>query len=653
MRIAAEFRRGQPPGTELWDHFERPWPEWAKRYVIYPATSNGQIGLIPTILPHTVGAAKLPEDFDEMERDEQQDAMEVRWQISDNIADICNIIGLRAVFEVLSNLLESFCVSDPTATINFESEGTMERVYRCEAILFCLQSGPRCDPKERSMNGTHPLLRLFGQLRRLPQHFLIRRSSIHFIAAHLSFICVDDEIFEFLYKFTMTALDDTKCQREAVRAIRAFCVGFDATALPRKFIVSLFEIYDQKSHRLAVKDQLTLIEAMALLISKCRDANVARQGVERLLKKPRDHLVKLLQRASTEKLAAKDVSLDGITLYDTVNNISQIFKFFQPDYKAFAEGKTTDNGGSSSGTGKMAENISVKLLEEIWPNIRYILTSWTECDGVMEKTTRIIKHVIRNGGATQFSASSLCIEALRLLTDLYCNKSQRSSFLYIVWIYVDEYMENPAAAKALMETLIKLTQCTFSGPLRDEDTFFVNMDIVEDFYELMVQYIRKAHRYLIQNGQFLQTLFERAICGLLLDHQKSQEAITAFFAECIAMASHDEQHRELVDELLFGQQGYAQRIVLKILKGLCCAVRRERAATLADLLNVIFKYNRQRIEQMTRGLVAGSIDTESRDPTKFEFVDEYFDHRNDSRFRHKHAMEWFEANSRWKQQMTF
>ena len=198
-----------------------------------------------------------------------------------------------------------------------------------------------------------------------------------------------------------------------------------------------------------------------------------------------------------------------------------------------------------------------------------------------------------------------------------------------------------------------MTQCTFSGPLRDEDTFFVNMDIVEDFNELMVQYLRKAHRYLIQNGQFLQRLFERAICGLLLDHQKSQESITAFFSECIAMASHDEQHQELVQELLFGSQCYAQRIVHKILQGLCCEVRRERAATLADLLNVVFKYDRQRIEQMTRRLVAESIQTESRDPTKFEFVDEYFAQRYDSRFRHKHAMEWFEANSRRKQQMTF
>merc|ERR1712079_48475 len=147
------------------------------------------------------------------------------------------------------------------------------------------------------------------------------------------------------------------------------------------------------------------------------------------------------------------------------------------------------------------------------------------------------------------------------------------------------------------------------------------------------------------------TLFERAICGLLLDHEKSQIAITTFFTECLFMARHDEQHRLLVDQLLFGSQcDFGRQIVTKILHGLCREVRRERAATLADLLNVMFKYNRQRIEELTRQLIDDEviISTKSKDPTKSEFVDEYFDPRNDSRFRHKHAMEWFEANSRWK-----
>jgi len=650
LRIAEEFKRNQPRGTALWDNFERPWPQWARRYVVYPATASGQIGLIPTILPTMVSAAKLPEDFDEMDPDEQDEAMEVRWQIADNIGDICNILGLHAALQVLSNLLDSFCVSNPAAPINSASDGAMDRVYRCEAILFCLQSGPRCDPLERGPNNSgHPLLRIFGQLRRLPQHFLIRRSAIHFIAAHLSFVTVQDEVFEFLYNFTMTALDEPKCQKEAVRALRAFCTQFDAATLPRQFTASLFAIYDEKSHHLAVRDQVVLIEAMATLISKCRHLDDARQGVGRLLQKPKERLAALLRRASEDGFAdsgslsmkAKELSLDGLTLYDTVNIISQIFKFFNP------------RSSEGNGPEKAEENISVKLLEEMWPNVRFLLTTFTECDGVMEKTTRIIKHVIRNGGAKQFSASALCIEALRLLTDLYCSKSQRSSFLYIVWIYVDEYMAMPQAAKALMETLSKLAQCTFAGPLRDEESFLEHVDIVEDFYELIVQYIRKAHHYLVQNTAFVRSLFERATCGLLLDHQKSQEAVIAFMTESVLMAEHGEVHRELVDGLLFGPQGFGRRIVTKILEGLCCAVRRERASALAELLNELVKYDGRRIEDMTKQIVTERIQTESRDPTKFEFVEEYFDRRNDSRFRHKYAMEWFDANSRWKQQMTF
>merc|ERR1739842_6960 len=99
--------------------------------------------------------------------------------------------------------------------------------------------------------------------------------------------------------------------------------------------------------------------------------------------------------------------------------------------------------------------------------------------------------------------------------------------------------------------------------------------------------------------------------------------------------------------------GTAQQIVAKILQGLCNEVSRERAVLLAELLNVLYKYDGQRVEALTKQLVAERVKTESRDPTKYEFVEQFFDRRNDSRFRIKYAMEWFDANARWKQQMTF
>merc|ERR1719242_2922766 len=146
-----------------------------------------------------------------------------------------------------------------------------------------------------------------------------------------------------------------------------------------------------------------------------------------------------------------------------------------------------------------------------------------------------------------------------------------------------------------MQTIGQMTQCTFSGPLRDEKSFFENVDIVEDFYELIVQYVKKAYKYLILDPNFLAILFERSICGLLLDHQKSQEGITKFIEETLWMGQErSEQHQAIVDELMFGQQGLAQRIVLKILRGFCGEVRRDRAGSLADLLNAIYKYDRDR-----------------------------------------------------------
>eukprot|EP01084_Bolivina_argentea_P082336 149076_1 len=110
-----------------------------------------------------------------------------------------------------------------------------------------------------------------------------------------------------------------------------------------------------------------------------------------------------------------------------MNCISCIFKYFKC---------------SSSG------NLNVLLLEEIWPSIKLVLTTYTSCDNIMEKTTRIIKHVIRNNNnnSQYFMKSNLCIEILKLITILYCNKSQRSSFLYVIWTYVDEYIEKKSTS---------------------------------------------------------------------------------------------------------------------------------------------------------------------------------------------------------------
>merc|ERR1719361_294886 len=292
----------------MWDHFDRSWPSWTARFVLYPPASNGDYGLIPRILPNLVNAARLPEDFDEMNEEEQADAVDLRWQISDNVADICNILGLYAVLEILSNLLESFCVKDPGKPMNYDNDGTMERIYRCEAILFCVQSGPKCDPYERHMrtDQLHPLLAIFSQLQRLPQHFLIRRAAVKLIEAHLSFMEVTDTIFTFAYQYTLKALDEPRCHREAVRTIRAFCKQIGASALPQEFTNALFAIYDSKWKSLNQPNQMVLVEAMALLISSCRDLKHAQKGVEKLLERPRLHLTQMLEAVANGQLKVSD-----------------------------------------------------------------------------------------------------------------------------------------------------------------------------------------------------------------------------------------------------------------------------------------------------------------------------------------------------------
>ena len=334
-----------------------------------------------------------------------------------------------------------------------------------------------------------------------------------------------------------------------------------------------------------------------------------------------------------------DVSVEGISLYDTINCISEIFKHFKPEL-----------------INQSDANLSVYLLEAIWNDIKFILQNYTDRDGIMEKTTRIIKHVIRNGGSFHFMQSKLCIEALKLLTNLYCNKSQRSSFLYVIWIYVDEYIyKNQDAAKELMDTIYKITQCTFSILQNNEQSFIQNPDIVEDFYELIHQYLKKAQPELIVNNvPFLTSVFERAMFGLLMDQTKPHEAVTSFYCQCIDFGTYNDQkgkqYEECIDQLL---DQYGNTIVLKILQGICGRVRYERADCLAELLNTIYKYDKEKIGQMLQVQIQNIHSVQPQDPSNEKFVQVFIDRKSDSKTRINIAMDWFVACERYLRSRTF
>eukprot|EP00485_Elphidium_margaritaceum_P014439 CAMPEP_0202726860 /NCGR_PEP_ID=MMETSP1385-20130828/184827_1 /ASSEMBLY_ACC=CAM_ASM_000861 /TAXON_ID=933848 /ORGANISM="Elphidium margaritaceum" /LENGTH=977 /DNA_ID=CAMNT_0049393089 /DNA_START=355 /DNA_END=3286 /DNA_ORIENTATION=+ len=596
----ASSSRGNGGGAlaTIWDGYPRPWPSWCKPYV------SEQQGLIAALLPILVNAAKLPHEYEEMDRDEQEETDDVRWQVPENIADICCVLSADMVLRTLSRLLAAYCSGGDGSV----KQLSIAKVYECEAILFCIESTPSdALPEYQAVLHT-----IFAQICQLStRHCAVRRAAMRVIAYHCAVLNGTEAMFGNLCTYVLSGLGETALQTESVRALLDMCHKFvrslSSTQTATQLTQLLLRVYEEKSVALRAKDELMLLEAVTVLLDRDDghgdDARLdIGECVQRLLLKHRRVLHALLTVADASQ---RQQTQHRDALYHAMNCVSCVFKHLVVVRHAHDDDDTADVSGA--------------LLRELWPELRFILLHYSEHEGIMEKTTRVIKHVMRNscsdGGSNWFAQQrEFAMEVLQLMTDLYCERCPQSSFLYIVWTFVDECMhsQQQEQQQMLMTSLVRIARCTLQA-LDSEESFRERPYIVEDFYELFVLFLRKSPQPLLADDALMQRVFERAMDGLNLDHKSAHNAVCNFYREVLYFADTHQNVARLFES-------FSAALVYKMLYGIAGNVKYERAQTLADCLSKLYKFDRKLIQECMRNAVQ-RINIASLDPNPAEFLE--------------------------------
>jgi len=93
--------------------------------------------------------------------------------------------------------------------------------------------------------------------------------------------------------------------------------------------------------------------------------------------------------------------------------------------------------------------------------------------------------------------------------------------------------------------------------------------------------------------------------------------------------------------------------VARVLEALSGAhLRYEMAQGVAHALNELFKFDRKRTMQLLQRGIA-DVTIESVDPTKQEFVQQFGNERNDTKYRVRAAMDWYSACERFRKSRRF
>ncbi|ETO20440.1 hypothetical protein RFI_16780 [Reticulomyxa filosa] len=204
-----------------------------------------------------------------------------------------------------------------------------------------------------------------------------------------------------------------------------------------------------------------------------------------------------------------------------------------------------------------------------------------------------------------------------------CALLLKRCLLYVVSVYIDEYGQSVMSNNHLINCLFKVSKTTLTL-LSNKSKFEDYPDVVEDYFELIVQFIKHFPQLFLQNTSLVETIFTRGLDGLLIQHDKALQSICRFYTCFIALARvlldrrEDSQRSErfaidmteatssvnpkssstAIETIKKGEfvckllRDHGRQLVLQILKGLMYEVFQPSVSHLEQILEQMFQLDK-------------------------------------------------------------
>ncbi|XP_057317211.1 transportin-3-like [Hydractinia symbiolongicarpus] len=225
-----------------------------------------------------------------------------------------------------------------------------------------------------------------------------------------------------------------------------------------------------------------------------------------------------------------------------------------------------------------------KVIEQLWDLFKMIVEKFKRDDRIMERHFRCIRFGIRCIGQDFMHLLQPLVE---LMVNLY-NEQPHSCLLYIGSVIVDEYGDNKAVEKPLIQMFKSFVNPTFTLLSQDKG-LFNHPDTVDDFFRMCIRFLQRCTLSFLKN-ESIDSVIQLSIAGITLDHREANQSIMKFFVELIKCTYIDQNRAEynevrervsLVEKLL---EKYGQNIVQGIVSACAGGIQGYMLPDTADVL---------------------------------------------------------------------
>ncbi|CAI8023945.1 Transportin-3 [Geodia barretti] len=174
------------------------------------------------------------------------------------------------------------------------------------------------------------------------------------------------------------------------------------------------------------------------------------------------------------------------------------------------------------------------VVEELWPVIAAVVTTYQSDDKIMERTCRCVRFILRCLGKYSYSILTSLVE---IAIQVYKSHHQ-SCFLYLGSIIVDEFGSDPNYQQGLLFMLVAFAEVSF--PLLSGPTGLIdNPDTIDDIFRLCSRFIQHVPEKFL-GSPVAPASIQCALAASVLDHRDAFSSVMKFFRDLLTLGKNDD-----------------------------------------------------------------------------------------------------------------
>jgi transportin-3 len=176
----------------------------------------------------------------------------------------------------------------------------------------------------------------------------------------------------------------------------------------------------------------------------------------------------------------------------------------------------------------------VQVLTQLWPLLEQAIQQYKDFDTLVEKVCRCWKHGMR---MAQDCFAPLIKPLLETVARAF-STSPRSALIYMLSSCLGTFHDRVDLHSMFQQCFLSVASVCM-GLLSTPESFADAPDIVEDFFEMAVRYLKRIPTFMLQNAEMINTIFRCGLQGLLLQHREAYRGVASFI-EAVLLAGGGE-----------------------------------------------------------------------------------------------------------------